>query len=113
MLVFKFTLTTKLYVNSKIDIGTLTKFRCSFVHVDDWGFRRHVGHWAPGGQGSLAGVKLLSEELLQLHADFYQVRGGGAGDDHLEYVPLQVSMHKDLTGESFNREHLLWLWQSH
>lgn len=91
-------LTTKLYFKSKMVTSTLTEFSCSFVNVDDRGFGRIVGHRAPGGQGSLTGVKLLCEELLQLHANLYQVRGGGAGDDHLEYVPLQVSMYKDLTG---------------
>lgn len=78
--------------------STLTKFG-SFVCVDDGGFGRHVGHRTPGGQCPLAGVKLLREELLKLHADLYQIRSGGSGDDHLEYVPLQVSVHKDLTGE--------------
>lgn len=103
MLVFIVLLLTKCYVKSRIVTSTQTEFICSFVHVDDRGFGRHVGHRAPGGQGSLAGVKLLCEELLQLHADLYHVRGCGAGDDHLEYVPLQVSMYKDLTGGDTNQ----------
>lgn len=56
----------------------LTELRGSFLCVDDGGFGGQVGTRAPGGQGPLAGVELLSEKLLQLHADLDEVRGGGA-----------------------------------
>ena len=50
----------------------------AFLIVDDWCFRRQVRSGAPGGQSPFAGVKLLSEKLLQLHADLDEVRSGGA-----------------------------------
>lgn len=56
----------------------LTKFCSSFLSVDDRGFRRQVWARTPGGQGPLAGVKLLGEKLLQLHADLDEVWRGGA-----------------------------------
>lgn len=57
--------------------GMLTKLCSSFVSVDDGGFRGQVGARAPGGEGPLAGVELLSEKLLQLHADLDEVWCGG------------------------------------
>lgn len=63
---------------SSIGRDVLTKLSSSFLGVDDGGFRRQVGPGAPGGKGSLAGVELLSEKLLQLHADLDEVWCGGA-----------------------------------
>lgn len=56
----------------------LTKLGTSFLSVDDRGFGGQVGAGAPGGKGALAGVELLSEKLLQLHADLDEVWRGGA-----------------------------------
>lgn len=56
----------------------LTELRGSLLGVDDGGFRGRVGAGAPGGERPLAGVKLLSEKLLQLHADLDEVGRGGA-----------------------------------
>lgn len=55
---------------------TLTEFGCSFVHIGHWCFGGQVGSRTPGGQGTLACVKLLSEKLLQFHANLDQVRSG-------------------------------------
>lgn len=63
---------------SSIEKGLLTKLCSSFLSVDHGGFRGQVGARAPGGEGPLAGVELLSEELLQLHADLDEVWRGGA-----------------------------------
>lgn len=78
--------------------GMLTKLSCSFLSADDGSFWGQVGSRPPGGKGPLAGVKLLSEKLLQLHADLDEVWCGRAWNDHLENVPLQVSVDEDLTG---------------
>lgn len=56
----------------------LTKLCSSFLSVDNRGFGGQVGARAPCGQGPLAGVELLSEKLLQLHADLDEVWRGGA-----------------------------------
>lgn len=74
----------------------LTKLGGAFLDVDDGSFGGHVVDGTPGGERALAGVELLGEELLQLHANLDEVRSGGARDDHLEDVPLQVSMDEDL-----------------
>lgn len=58
--------------------GWLTQLCSSFLSVDDGGFRGQVGARAPGGESPLAGVELLSEKLLQLHADLDEVGCGGA-----------------------------------
>lgn len=58
--------------------GVLTELRRSFLGAGDGGFRRQVGAGTPGGEGPLAGVELLSEKLLQLHADLDEVWCGGA-----------------------------------
>lgn len=77
----------------------LTKLCSSFLSVDEGGFRRQVRARTPGGKSSLAGVELLSEKLLQLHADLDEVWCGGARNDHLKNIPLQVPVNKDFTGE--------------
>lgn len=56
----------------------LTKFCRSFLDVDDGGFGGQIGARAPGGEGPFAGVELLSEKLLQFHADLDEVGCGGA-----------------------------------
>lgn len=56
----------------------LTELRGSLLGIDDGGFRGRVGAGAPGGERPLAGVKLLREKLLQLHADLDEVGRGGA-----------------------------------
>lgn len=56
----------------------LTKFSSSFLSADDGGLRRQVRARAPGGESPLAGVELLSEKLLQLHADLDEIRRCGA-----------------------------------
>lgn len=56
----------------------LTKLSCSFLSIDDGGFRGQVGARPPGRKCPLAGVELLSEKLLQLHADLDEVWCGGA-----------------------------------
>lgn len=56
----------------------LTKLRSSFLSADDGGLWGQVGAGAPGGERPLAGVELLSEKLLQLHADLDEVWCGGA-----------------------------------
>lgn len=58
--------------------GVLTKLCSSFLSVDDGSLWGQVGAGAPRGEGPLAGVELLSEELLQLHADLDEVWCGGA-----------------------------------
>lgn len=63
---------------SSKETGMLTELCRSFLSVDDRGFGGQVGTRAPGGQGPLAGVELLSEKLLQLHADLNEVWCGGA-----------------------------------
>lgn len=82
----------------------LTKLCSSFLSVDERGFRRQVRARTPGGKSSLAGVKLLSEKLLQLHADLDEVWCGGARNDHLKNIPLQVPVDEDLTGETRGEE---------
>lgn len=77
--------------------GVLTKLRSSFLSIDDGSFGGQVGAGAPRREGPLAGVELLSEKLLQLHADLDEVWCGGAWNDHLENVPVQVPVDKDLT----------------
>lgn len=84
--------------SSGTEKSCLTKLRASFLSVDDGGFRGEVGARAPGGESPLAGVELLSEKLLQLHADLDEVGCGGARNDHLENVPLQVSVDENLAG---------------
>lgn len=56
----------------------LTELCGSFLSVDDGRFGGQEGDRAPGGKGALAGVELLSEKLLQLHADLDEVWRGGA-----------------------------------
>lgn len=56
----------------------LTELCRPFLRVDDGGFGGQVGAGAPGGEGPLAGVELLGEKLLQLHADLDEVGCGGA-----------------------------------
>ena len=85
--------------------SALTEFCGSFLDVDEGGFGGQVGARAPCGQRSLAGVELLSEELLELHADLDEVGRGAPGDDHLEDVPLQVSVDEDLTEQVERRGH--------
>lgn len=83
----------------------LTELRSSFLGADDGRFGGQVGPGAPGGQRPLAGVELLGEKLLELHADLDEVGRCGARDDDLEDVPLQVAVHKDLTGGRRQRSH--------
>lgn len=56
----------------------LTQLSRSFLSVDDRSFWGQVGTRAPRGKCPLAGIKLLSEKLLQLHADLDEVWCGGA-----------------------------------
>lgn len=90
--------------SSGTEKSCLTKLCGSFLSVDDGGFRGEVGARAPGGESPLAGVELLSEKLLQLHADLDEVGCGGAWNDHLENVPLQVSMDENLAGRREGEE---------
>lgn len=85
---------------NSINKDVLTKLSSSFLSVDDGGLGGQVGAGPPGRKSSLAGVELLSEKLLQLHSDFDEVWCGGARNYHLENVPLQISVDKDLTGRA-------------
>ena len=85
--------------------SALTEFCGSFLDVDQGGFGGEVGARPPCGQGSLAGVELLREELLELHADLDEVGRSAPGDDHLEDVPLQVAMDEDHAEQGERRGH--------
>lgn len=54
---------------SSTEKDLLTELCRTLLCVDDGGFGRQIGAGAPGGEGPLAGVELLCEKLLQLHAD--------------------------------------------